>query len=142
MTDEPFTLKPARFLATDEPWDPSKLPPRRYRDGKPIESRQTPDEPRTSHLDTVWWLGKQWAVTSYGIEQLDGTYVIEAHRLAEGLEREHPHGWPAQVTGKTWCDPDDFCTAWLVAIVLHGAKVSPMQAKMAVSRSILRDPKK
>jgi hypothetical protein len=57
-------------------------------------------------LNPIWWRGRQWAVTDYGIECLDGTYVIEANRL------HHPgsptnHNWPEQLCDKDWVDVDD-----------------------------------
>jgi hypothetical protein len=50
----------------------------------------------------VWWHGRQWAVTEYGIERLDGTYVIDAKRLTENIET---YGWPGHMRGKDWVDP-------------------------------------
>ena len=50
----------------------------------------------------MWWHGRQWAVTEYGIERLDGTYVIEAKWLTENIET---YGWPGHMRGKDWVDP-------------------------------------
>ncbi|GAB4067985.1 hypothetical protein KHC28_11295 [Ancylobacter sonchi] len=72
---------------------------------------------RGDQLGDIWWRGKQWAVTSDGIEALDGTYVAEKHRLLEEIE-EWP--WPRQLSEKTWCDSDEFATAFMVGLVLHG----------------------
>lgn len=72
---------------------------------------------RGEALGDIWWRGTQWAVTSDGIECLDGTYVVEKHRLLEELEK---WPWPRQLSQKTWCDSDEFATAFMVAIVLHG----------------------
>lgn len=72
---------------------------------------------RADELAEIWWRGKQWAVTSRGIEARDGTYFIAAHRLMESFE-EWP--WPRQLSEKEWCDIDDFCTAFMVGLVLHG----------------------
>uniref|UniRef100_UPI003BA88F44 hypothetical protein n=1 Tax=Stappia sp. TaxID=1870903 RepID=UPI003BA88F44 len=68
-------------------------------------------------LADIWWRGKQWAVTEYGIEALDGTYYVEKDRLLEEAEN---WPWPRQLGTKRWVDPDEFCTAFMVAIVLHG----------------------
>jgi len=68
-------------------------------------------------LGEIWWRGKQWAVTSEGIEKLDGTYPILAKRLLEEFE-DWP--WPRQLSEKSWCDSDEFATAFMVALVLHG----------------------
>lgn len=35
-------------------------------------------ENQAENLDEIWWQGRQWAVTAYGIEARDGTYHIEA----------------------------------------------------------------
>jgi hypothetical protein len=67
-------------------------------------------------LDEIWWQGRQWAVTSYGIECRDGSYHIEADRLFENAQYG---GWPAHMAHKVWVDIEDFCTAWLVAIAMH-----------------------
>lgn len=69
--------------------------------------------------ERIWWSGRQWCVTAYGIEALDGTYPIERTRLLERLPR---HSWMEHMAGKTWVDMDDFATAWLVAIALHGSR--------------------
>lgn len=65
----------------------------------------------------ILWRGKQWAVTVEGIEALDGTYYIGRERL---LENEVDWPWVRQLGEKNWCDIDEFATAYLVAIVLHG----------------------
>jgi hypothetical protein len=78
-------------------------------------------------LGVVWWRGRYWAVTDYGIERLDGLYIIEAHRLRE-LERRGDWSWPQQIAAKGMGDSDEFATAWLVALVLHG-KAEPEDAK-------------
>ncbi|MBN6824119.1 hypothetical protein JRF84_31630 [Methylobacterium organophilum] len=65
-----------------------------------------------------WWVGRQWAVTSYGIEALDGSYPIEASRFAEDLPQ---WSWIRQLGEKEWCDLADFVTAYMVAIALHGS---------------------
>lgn len=85
---------------------------------------RTPVPVRGDALDPVWWRGRQWAVTSRGIEALDGTYIVDAARLTLGIDN---HSWPEQMADKTWVDVDEFATAWMVALVLHGAagKVKP-----------------
>jgi hypothetical protein len=68
-------------------------------------------------LHEIWWRGRQWAVTEYGVEALDGTYAIEGSRLLEDLPE---YSWLEHMSGKRWVDPDDFATAWLVGLLLHG----------------------
>ena len=77
-------------------------------DKKPVKSRG-------ERLSPIWWQGKQWAVTERGIECRDGTYFIAADRLPG----TNP-SWPIHMAGKTWVDLDDFCTAFLIALLLHG----------------------
>lgn len=43
---------------------------------------------RGEALHPVLWRGKQWAVTEYGVEALDGTYAIEKARLGEDQARQ------------------------------------------------------
>src|SRR4051812_38096408 len=86
---------------------------------------------RGEALDKIWWQGRQWAVTEFGLEARDGTYTIKADRLAENIE----HAWPVHVCAKNWVDRDDFRTAWLVALVMHGTFVSPVQVMAAIQAS-------
>jgi len=126
-----------KLLYGSDAADPRNFPPRNYRNDQPIETHRTPVKLRGEKLSTLWWRGSQWAVTAFGIEALDGTYSIAANRLAENLRH---HGWPAQITGKIWVDPADFCTAWLVAIALHGATIPAADVREAIQRSIVRAP--
>jgi hypothetical protein len=116
MTDEPDRPQ-VRSAADLMRMDFPAHPRRRER---PVEIDRTPVRIRGEPLDEVWWRGWQWAVTAYGLECLDGTYPIEAKRLAESIDR---HGWPEHMGGKVWCDPEDFATAWLVALAMHGTRV-------------------
>jgi hypothetical protein len=72
---------------------------------------------RGEALSEIWWQGRQWAVTDYGLECRDGTYAIEKGRL---LEFGATFSWIQQVGKKTWCDVDDLATAYLVAVAMHG----------------------
>ncbi len=90
------------WLSRDLP--PSPLPSRG--DG-PIEYDQTPVHVRGEPLAPVWWRGRQWAVTEFGLERLDGTYAVEAARLAEGWTSPGAACWftcPARAgwTPTTW----------------------------------------
>jgi hypothetical protein len=73
---------------------------------------------RGDQLDEIWWRGKQWAVTAYGIECLDGTYPIKADRLLQDMPG---YSWPQHIAEKGW-DVAEFTTAWMVAILMHGRK--------------------
>jgi hypothetical protein len=98
----------------------TNIPPRRRRLKCCVELSSEPVENRGEPLHEIWWRGKQWAVTEYGIECLDGCYFIEANRILEEIEGDHPWPWPCHMAEKEWVDADEFATAWLVAIVLHG----------------------
>ena len=85
-------------------------------DVTPVQCQGTPLRP-------IWWRGRQWAVTSYGVEALNGTYAIEARRLTQGLGAIAPRIWLCeQVASEEWVDVDDLATAWLVAMTLHGIR--------------------
>lgn len=93
----------------------SKLKPRPGRGVNRIEINSDPVRVRGEELHEVWWRGKQWAVTAFGIECLDGTYFAPAADLAKELQP-----WPLHMASKTWVDIDEFTTAWMVALLLHG----------------------
>ncbi len=57
----------------------------------------------------VYWIGRQWAVTSYGIERRDGNYVIEAARYE--CQPEPEYSWVRHMAGKTSVDLLDFAEA-------------------------------
>lgn len=96
--------------------DPSSIPPRNKRGNQPIEQDKTPVKCLGESLDVIWWRGRQWAVTAYGIEALDGRYAIAADQIGQT-------DWPQHVTSKEWVDIEDFLTAWLVGIALHGVRL-------------------
>jgi hypothetical protein len=85
----------------------------------------------------VWWRGRQWAVTEYGIERLDGTYVVEAKRLTENIET---YSWPGHMRGRTGWTREEFATAWLGALALHGARVSKAAIKIGARVISRTDP--
>ena len=84
-------------------------------------------------LREIWWRGRQWAVTAYGIEALDGRRPIDALRLLDDLA---DGAWPARIGAEDRADADEFATAWLVALVLHGYadKVSPDEVRAVLAR--------
>jgi hypothetical protein len=76
---------------------------------------------RGKALQDVWWQGRQWAVTSRGIECRDGAYYIEAKRLCEAHNEVAPWSWIAALGDKPeWVDISDFATAFHVAVAMHG----------------------
>jgi hypothetical protein len=99
---------------------------------RPIEMDCTPVKVRDYALHPIWWRGRQWAVTSFGIERLDGSYVIAAARLT-GPIGVWP--WPSHMAEKEWIDMPDFMTAWLVALTLHD--VSAKGARKAIMDTVI-----
>jgi hypothetical protein len=49
----------------------------------------------------IYWQGRQWAVTGYGVERRDGRYAIDATRL---WEQDESYGWVRHMAGKKWVD--------------------------------------
>lgn len=62
--------------------------------------------------EPVYWRGKQWAVTSYGIEARDGKYPIAGNRV---WEETQGHGWIEHMSEKGWVDIHDFAEALRIA---------------------------
>ena len=60
--------------------------------------------------------GVQWAVTTYGVEALNGTYAIPKDRLTEPDWEEHMHR-------KTWVNKADFSTVLALARAKYSAGV-------------------
>lgn len=104
-----------------------RLPARPKRGVARIEMASNPVTVRGEALDEIWWRGKQWAVTAHGIECLDGTYQFDAARLAENPD----YLWPKHMDGKDWVDIEEFSTAWMVALLLHGQadKIGPAELR-------------
>lgn len=67
--------------------------------------------------EPVYWSGRQWAVTAYGIESVgEFEYFIEAERLNE-------NDWFDHMAGKTWVDLPDFAAALYIARYVHRGEV-------------------
>ena len=62
--------------------------------------------------EPVHWRGKQWAVTSHGIEARDGKYAIAGNRV---WEETLGHGWIDHMSEKDWVDIHDFAEALRIA---------------------------
>jgi hypothetical protein len=82
----------------------------------PSEEGQLQGEPLS---EPIYWEGRQWAVTSAGIEKRDGTYFVDAARL---WEEENVHGWVMHMSEKNWIDLQDFVNALILARIIHKAK--------------------
>ena len=114
------------------------LRPRPKRGCCRVDMDRRPVKRRGERLHPILWRGRQWAVTTYGVEALDGCYNFEADRLDENLAAEHPHSWPEHMARKGWVDVEDFITAWLVAVTLHGVQPEPDLVKKAIARTPTR----
>jgi hypothetical protein len=67
---------------------------------------------RGGRLSKIFWQGRQWAVTAYGVECRDGSYAIETVRLWEDEDR---YGWVRHMGDKEWVDLPDFAEALRIA---------------------------
>ncbi|MGA0615621.1 hypothetical protein [Paracoccus sp. KR1-242] len=97
------------------------IPPRRYLTG-PIIHADNEVLLRSDPLDAIWWQGRTWAVTAYGIERRDGLYTIPSADLL----KDHPrYDWIKHISGKApeKYDHEEFRTAFLIACALHRVTV-------------------
>jgi hypothetical protein len=93
--------------------------------------------PGADSLHPILWQGREWAVTTYGVERRDGSYPIEASRLCKdhdgGAVAEDGTPVPYTLIGhigeKGW-DLADFATAFFVACAMHGVRLSPAEVEM------------
>ena len=101
-----------------------KLPPERRVSSIAIADNEVPLH--GEGLSEIWWRGKQWAATQYGIECLDGTYTIEKASLLKG-NPDIQAMLPNHMSEKEWVDIDEFTTAWMIGLLLHGhgGKIAP-----------------
>lgn len=131
MTDD---NESALVIINPADWIRKPLPPRQRRDVERIAIADNEVKCRGEALGEIWWRGAQWAVTSDGIEALDGTYVIEKDRLPDA-GKEFP--WPLHMAGKGWVDNDEFTTAWMVALLLHGYGATAESGKLRALFALL-----
>jgi len=62
--------------------------------------------------EPVYWTGRQWAVTAFGIEARNGTYPIPKDRVWEECNGD---GWIEHMAEKAWVDMPDFTEALRLA---------------------------
>lgn len=62
--------------------------------------------------------GKQWAVTKYGIEAIDGRYDIKKSAIKTRHEK-FDWSWPRHMGEKNWVDVDDFIDVLQAAMKIH-----------------------
>jgi hypothetical protein len=63
--------------------------------------------------EPVHWQGRQWAVTDYGIEALDGMYHVPFSEIGDAGEQGPP--WLEALKGRYGTDRDDLAAALKVA---------------------------
>jgi len=80
-------------------------------------------------LDEILWQGRQWAVTTHGIEHRRGIYTITKKQLEDELPR---YSWIRHMGEKerTCSDLADFATAYLVASAIFGYQRSEADITM------------
>jgi hypothetical protein len=106
--------------------------------GNAIVTCGEPVKVRGDGLGETWWQGRQWAVTSDGIERRDGLYLIGAHRLWEHASSDS-WSWPQHLAAKNWIDVHDFCTAFVIALTLHPRPVKAKAFKRGRVRQACQD---
>jgi hypothetical protein len=72
-----------------------------------------------NRLSKIYWQGRQWAATKYGVECRDGSYAIERTRL---WEEEDQYGWILHMAEKDWVELEDFAEALRVARMFNALK--------------------
>jgi hypothetical protein len=71
---------------------------------------------RGDRLSKILWKGRQWAVTTYGLEERAGQYHVQKSRL---WKDEANYGWVQHMSEKPWCDLADFTEALRIARSVH-----------------------
>jgi hypothetical protein len=110
------------------------IPPRADRSGLIYYAATSLDDPPLYHdtepvrrlgekLHRIRWQGRQWAVTSYGIEARDGTYPIAKDRLWHN-EDTRQGGWICHMAEKNWVDIFDFAEALRIGRHIHASQRS------------------
>ncbi len=65
----------------------------------------------------VYWRGRQWAVTDFGIERIGGGQSVPTDRLFEDIS---VYSWIRRMGDRPDVDLDEFATAFMVALACHG----------------------
>jgi hypothetical protein len=73
--------------------------------------------------EPVHWLGRQWAVTGYGIEALDGMYHVPFSDIPDA-EAERPE-WLDSLRRRYGTDRNDLDAALRVACLIRHDAVAP-----------------
>jgi hypothetical protein len=67
----------------------------------------------------IYWQGRQWAVTGYGVEARDGCYAVPRLNL---WDDEFRHCWLRHMAQKNWVDLADFAEALRIARRHHAPR--------------------
>jgi hypothetical protein len=71
---------------------------------------------RGEKLSKILYRNNQWAVTTFGIECLDGTYAIKK----DAIKTTHPnYSWQKHMSGKEWVEIGEFVDALKMAMKIH-----------------------
>lgn len=89
---------------------------------------------RGERLSRVYWRGRQWAATKYGVECRDGCYAIERTRL---WEEDNEHSWIMHMAGKDWVDLEDFAEALRVARIFEMCRTG--KRRVSTRAAIVKD---
>jgi hypothetical protein len=92
-------------------------------------------------VDMSIFKNRQWAVTDYGVETIEGQpseYHFEAKRLLETgkADRDEFYTWPVQLAEKTWVDIEAFSEVFIKAIDIHKNKYTGEVDQKMLSASI------
>jgi hypothetical protein len=94
-----------------------------------------------SEPEGVLWRGRQWCVTDYGLETRGRPYLYSLSVAQLGGIRQTKRGEVLDVAvhlmEKTWLDVDDFLTALLVALSLHGVTTSAELVRRSLKDAVL-----
>jgi hypothetical protein len=92
---------------------------------------------RLSKGEKILWQGRQWVITTRGMEPLDHRYWIEKGRLAE--TRPFSEGtlgdWLLHMAEKNWVDIEDFIRAWQVACKLHHTDLGRIDVTQSIKEA-------
>ena len=83
-------------------------------------------------LDQILWQGREWSVTTFGLERRDGCYAIEARRLLEGMRDDQPNSWVRHVRDRERLDINDFTTAFLIACAVFRRRLRQQDVELVM----------
>ncbi len=91
-------------------------------------------------LSKVLWQGRQWSVTTHGVERRDEQYYIKKTELERVYHTADPSkpkilDWPMHIATKPGVDLDDFLTAFLISLSVHGRKVPGAMVQRTIEKA-------